>query len=79
MLPTYGPIATVLAGQLLAVGGQETSKGGADKKEVYMHSSSTDSWIYISDLPAPCSRAAVAVLSLSEILVNADNSSNANG
>ena len=42
--PTYGPAAVVLAGQLLAVGGYETSEGGADKKEVHIYSSSIDSY-----------------------------------
>jgi N-acetylneuraminic acid mutarotase len=59
----------VLAGNLLAIGGDETSKGGAAKKEVYMYSPSTNSWIYISDLPAPRSLTAVAVLSSTEVLV----------
>ena len=67
--PTYRPAAAMLAGNLLAIGGRETSKGGATKKEVYMYSPSTNSWIYISDLPAPRSTIAVAVLSLTEILV----------
>ena len=67
--PTYGPAAAVLAGKLLAIGGKETSGGGAAKKEVYMYSPSTNSWIYISDLPAPRSETAVAVLSSTEILV----------
>ena len=69
--PTYGPAAAELAGHLLAVGGKETSDGGAasQSKKVYMYSPSTNSWIYIGDLPAPCYDAAVAVLSPSEILV----------
>ena len=67
--PTYEPAAAVLVGKLLAIGGKKTSKGNADKKEVYMYSSSTNSWIYISDLPAPRSDTAVAVLSSTEILV----------
>ena len=67
--PTYGPAAAVLASNLLAIGGKETSEGGADKKEVYMYSPSTNSWIYISDLPTLRSRIAVAVLSSKEILV----------
>ena len=68
--PTYLPATAVLAGNLLAVGGKETSEIlGAAKKEVYMYSLSTNSWIYISDLPAPRSNAAVAVLSSTEILV----------
>ena len=67
--PTYQPAAAVLAGNLLAVGGYETSEGGADKKEVYMYSPSTNSWIYISDLPAPRCDTAVAVLSSTRVLV----------
>ena len=34
-----------------------------------MYSPSTNSWIYISDLPAPRSSTAVAVLSSTELLV----------
>jgi hypothetical protein len=67
--PRYRPAAAVLAGYLLAIGGYQTSKGGATKKEVYMYSPSTNSWIYISDLPAPLSESAVAVLLSTEILV----------
>ena len=67
--PTYGPAAAVLASSLLAIGGQETTEGGAAKKEVYMYSPSTNSWIYISDLPAPRSGTAVIDLSSAEILV----------
>ena len=67
--PTYRPAAAMLAGNLLAMGGCETSGGGANKKEVYMYSPSTNSWIYISDLPAPRSDTAVAVLLSKEILV----------
>ena len=67
--PNYMPTAAVLAGSLLAIGGRETSKGGAPKKEVYMYSPSTNSWIYISDLPAPRSGTAVAVLSSTRVLV----------
>ena len=79
--PTYEPTAAVLGGHLLAVGGKETSDdgsrasmesddgSGAAMKEVYTYSPSTNSWIYISDLPAPRFNAAVAVLSPSEILV----------
>ena len=67
--PMYAPAAAALAGNLLAIGGDETSSGGADKKEVYMFSPSTNLWIYISDLPEPRSTTAVAVLSSTEILV----------
>ena len=38
-------------------------------KEVYMYSPSTSSWVYISDLPAPRSITAAAVLSSTEVLV----------
>ena len=67
--PTYRPAAAVLAGNLLAIGGNETFEGGADKKEVYIFSPSTYSWIYISDLPEPRSFVEVSVLSSTEILV----------
>ena len=67
--PTYQSAAAVLAGNLLAIGGLKTSEGGVNKKEVYMYSPSTNSWIYISDLPAPRYGTAVAVLSSTEILV----------
>ena len=67
--PTYRPAAAVLAGNLLAIGGKETPEGGAAKKEVYMYSPSTNSWIYISDLPAPRACTAAVVLSSTEVLV----------
>jgi hypothetical protein len=63
---TYRPNAAVLAGNLLAIGGL---KGGAYMREVYMFSPSTNSWINISNLPAPRGFAAVAVLPSTEILV----------
>ena len=67
--PTYRPAAAELVGNLVAIGGDETFEGGANMKEVYMYSPSTNSWVYISDLPAPRSRPAVPVLSSTEILV----------
>ena len=67
--PTYRPTGAVLAGNLIAVGGTETDEGGATKKDVYMYSPSANSWVYISDLPAPRYAAGVASLSPSEILV----------
>ena len=67
--PAYRPAAAVLAGALVAVGGGESSIGEADKKEVYMFSPSTNSWIYISDLPKPRSRTTTAQISSTEILV----------
>ena len=71
-LPSTQPAAAaMLAGNILAIGGDETSdsRGGSEMKEVYMYSSSTDSWIYISDLPAPRVSTAAAVLSSTELLV----------
>ena len=72
----YEPAAAVLAGNLLAIGGaQESSQtflGDGEetgKEEVYMYSPSTNSWIYVSDLPAPRYDTLVAVLSSTEILV----------
>ena len=67
--PTYQPAAAVLAGNLLAIGGKEKCERGADMKKFYMYSPSTNSWIYISDLPAPRSATAAAVLSSTEVLV----------
>ena len=67
--PTYGPAAVMLADNLLAIGGKETSKGGADKKDIYIFSPSTNSWIYISDLPKPQYVTTADVLSSTEILV----------
>ena len=67
--PTYDPTAAVLAGNLLAIGGDQTPRRGAATKEIYMYSPSTNSWVYISDLPAPRSDSIVAVLSPMEVLV----------
>ena len=69
-VPVYRPTAGVLAGNLLAVGGREAFAGGAAKKEIYMYSSSTNSWMHVSDLPSPRSIPAVAVLSSTEILLD---------
>ena len=70
--PTYQPTAAVLAGNLLAIGGKETSKweqGSSNKREIYMYLHSSHSWVYINDLPFPRSYTAVATLSSTEILV----------
>ena len=67
--PTYRPAAAVLAGKLLAIGGDAERGVANNMKEVYMYSPSTNSWIYVSDLSAPQSRIAVFVLSSTEILV----------
>ena len=68
-IPSYRPAAAVLAGKLLVIGGSDASKGGTNKAEVYLYSPSTNSWVYISDLPAPRFSTAAAVLSSTEILV----------
>ena len=70
--PKYAPSAGVLTGNLLAIGGISASRPSVTStvnKEVYVHSPSTSSWIYISDLPGPYYNAAVAAVSPTEILV----------
>ena len=69
--PTYDPAVAVLAGNLLAIGGDEKTGWGLPepKEEIYMYSPSTNSWIYNSELPAPLCSTAAAVLSSTEILV----------
>ena len=67
--PTYRPATAVLAGNLLAIGGDSNSRGKGAMKEIYMYSSSIDSWFHISNLPVQLSETAVAVLSAAEILV----------
>ena len=67
--PSYQPAAGTLDNHLFAVGGWQTSKGGARKMEVYAFSPSMNSWVYVSDLPAPRTSIAVAVMTRMEILV----------
>ena len=67
--PSYQPVAASLDDHLLAIGGWQTSKAGARKKEVYAFSPSMNSWVHISDLPAPRTSVSVVVLSRTEILV----------
>ena len=67
--PSYQPAAAMLDDYLMAVGGWQMSKEGARKKEVYVFSPSMNSWVYISDLPAPRTNIAVAVMTRMEILV----------
>ena len=67
--PVYRPAGAVLAGNLFAIGGVETSTGGAGKKEVYAFSPSTESWIYVSDLPTSLSQVSVNSLSSTETVV----------
>ena len=67
--PTYHSSAGTLANSLLAIGGDKTSTGGAAAKEVYVYSPLANSWLYISDLLAPRSTTAVAILSSTKVLV----------
>jgi hypothetical protein len=67
--PRHVPTAAVLAGRLLAIGGGDQPRGGADTKEVYMYSDTAKCWMYISDLPAPRSDMIVVALSATEIFV----------
>ena len=64
---TFSPAISMLAGNLLAIGGGEHVRYMGTK--VYMYSPSTNSWIYVGDLPVQQAGAAVAVLSSTEILV----------
>ena len=67
--PIYRPVAAMMAGYLLAIGGSETSQGGADRKEIYAYSPSTNCWIYINDLPTPLREISINSLSPVEILI----------
>lgn len=68
--PSYQPAAAMLDDHLLAaIGGWEMSKEGARKKEIYAFSSSMNSWVYVSDLPAPRTSIAVAFMTRMELLV----------
>ena len=66
---SYEVAATSLVGNLMILGGRESPEGMDSTRQVYIHSSSTDSWIYISDLPASRAGTAVAVLSATEVIV----------
>ena len=68
-IPIYIPTAGVLAGNLIAIGGDKTISEGGAKTKAYVYSHSTDSWIFISDLPTQRSMTTVANLSSTEILV----------
>lgn len=67
--PDYRPASAMLAGYILAVGGSETSEGGADSKAVYAYSPQTECWIHISNMPLPLCEISVNTLSPVEILV----------
>ena len=67
--PAFQPVAASLDDHLLAIGGWQTSRDGARMKEVYAFSPSMSSWVYVSNLPAPRTNVAVAVMTKTEILV----------
>lgn len=67
-IPNNQPAATILAGNILTLGGKKVPSG-ANAKEIYMYLPDINSWIYFSDLPAPQFGSTVAVLSSTEILV----------
>ena len=67
--PTYEPAAAILTGKLLAIGGTDTAKKGANRREIYTFSESTNSWMYTGDLLVSRFDAAVAIVSSMEILV----------
>ena len=73
--PNYGSTAAVLGGNLLAIGGWKSSREEASTKQIHMYSPSTNSWIYISDLPEPRADIAIAILSSTDILVIGGSSS----
>ena len=68
---SFNPATAILAGNIFSLGGWGDSAGGDRKKNVYVYSSSIDSWIYIgaSDFPVPLACAIVAVVSCSQIIV----------
>lgn len=69
--PTYQPTAGVIAETLFSFGGKDEFEYGKGEVQsaVYMYSPPTDSWFYVTDLPAPRYGALTAVLSPTEILV----------
>lgn len=69
--PSYNPTGAVLAGNLLAMGGSDTSDGETPRGTIYMLSPTTDSWMCIGDLPHHGAHygIGVAVLSPTELLV----------
>ena len=67
--PTYQPAAAVLASSLITIGGTGTAEIGSAQTGVYMYSPTTNSWVYIGDLPAPRALTTTTVLSPTELLV----------
>ena len=67
--PTYGPMATVIAGSLFILGGDETCTRTATQERIHVYSPTSNSWVYVDDLPAPRIEATATALSSTEILV----------
>ena len=73
--PMYSSKAVVINGQLISVGGLSSADLNDEmcSGKVYMYSASSDSWIYISDLPSPKAYHLCVALSSMEILVIGGN------
>ena len=70
--PHCTPTAATFGSALLAVGGTATNKWSLNMQgvtTVHVYSPCTNAWIHISDLPAPRVRAAIAMLSQTELLI----------
>ena len=67
--PLYGPAAATFGTSLLAVGGITPSSITNPQVTVDVYFPCTNTWIHISDLPAPLVCAATAMLSPTELLV----------
>ena len=67
--PLYGPAAATFGTSYLAVGGFTTSFSSNPQVTVDVYFPCTNTWIHISDLPAPLVLAATATLSPTELLV----------
>ena len=65
----YQPAPVLLSGNLLAIGGWQVPEGEVAQRGIHIYSSTTDSWVYFSDLPEPCAWTTCAVLSITEILL----------
>ena len=51
--PTCGPMATIIAGSLFILGGDETCTRTATQERIHVYSPSSNTWVYVNDLPAP--------------------------
>ena len=67
--PTYGPTATVIAGSLFILGGDESCTQTTTQERIHVYSPLSNSWVYVNDLPAPRIEATATALSPTEILL----------